>query len=76
MNANNNIANRIKISRKVAELTHQELADRVGAALITIVRWENPESGRNPNTVMINELAEKMNTSARYLMGLEDMPEK
>ena len=69
----NDIAKRIKISRSIAGLKQRELADKVGVSLITIARWENPESGRSPNSAMITKLAEVLNTSAGYLMGLEDI---
>ena len=73
---NNEIAKRIKISRQIAGLKQRDLADKVGVSLITIARWENPESGRSPNTAMINKIAEATNTSVGYLMGIENMPQK
>ena len=40
--------------------------------VITISRWENPKSGRSPNSSMLPKLAEALNTSVEYLMGLTE----
>lgn len=70
----NNIANRIKYSRSLARMKQQELADKIGVSLVTISRWENPDSGRSPNTAMLNKIAEVLNVSVGYLIGSEDSP--
>lgn len=72
----NNIAMRIKFARNSARMTQQELADKIGVSLITINRWENPETGRSPNSSMLNKIAGVLGISVGYLMGLEDMPER
>ena len=61
---------RIKQKRKEQRLTQQELADKVGVSLMTVLRWEKGE--RTPNTSIMNRLAESLNTSVEYLMGLQE----
>lgn len=61
---------RIKQKRKEQRLTQQELADRVGVSLMTVLRWEKGE--RTPNTSVMNRLADSLNTSVAYLMGLQE----
>ena len=41
--------NRLKILRKKAGLTQQQLADRIGAAVTTVRKWENGENNIRPN---------------------------
>ena len=68
------IAGRIKIGRSTSKMTQQELADKIGVSLVTISRWENPNSGRCPNTLMLNKIADALGISAGYLFGLESDP--
>lgn len=68
------IAGRIKIGRNSVKMTQQELADKIGVSLITISRWENPDSGRCPNTLMLNKIADALGISAGYLFGVESDP--
>lgn len=68
------IAGRIKFGRNSVKMTQQELADKIGVSLITISRWENPDSGRCPNTLMLNKIADALGISAGYLLGIESDP--
>lgn len=68
------IAGRIKFGRNSVKMTQQELADKIGVSLITISRWENPDSGRCPNTLMLNKIADALGISAGYLFGVESDP--
>ena len=70
------MAEKIKNRRNEIRLRQQELADKIGVSVITISRWENPKSGRTPNASMLPKLAEALNTSVEYLMGLGDSEEK
>ena len=68
------VSNRIRDRRKECRLTQQELADKVGVSLMTVLRWEKGE--RTPNTSIMPRLSDALHVSASYLMGLEDMPER
>lgn len=72
MNEETNTAIRIKHSRQAAKMTQAELAEKIGISLITMNRWENPETGRQPNAEMLKKLSEVLNVSAAYLMGEDD----
>ena len=67
-----NMANRIRTQRKSIGITQQTLADKIGVSMMTIVRWEN--GVRTPNSYIMPKLAEALNTSVQYLMGLQDTP--
>ena len=67
------IAERIKARRNEIRLKQQELADKVGVSVVTISRWENPNSGRSPNSSKLLKLAEALNTSVEYLLPPEDI---
>ena len=67
------VSSRIKNKRKQCRMTQQELADKVGVSLMTVLRWEKGE--RTPNISIMPQLSEALNVSAGYLMGLEDTPE-
>lgn len=75
MNEDKKIAVRIKQSRQLAKITQQELAEKIGVSPITMNRWENPDTGRVPNTDMLKRIAEALNVSVGYLMGIEDTSE-
>ena len=66
---NKEVALRIRTRRKELKLTQTELADKIGVSLMTVVRWEKGE--RTPNTSVMNQLAEALDTSVAYLMGLD-----
>ena len=67
-----NMAEKIKKCRRQNGLTQIELADKVGISPMTIRRWEWGE--RNPDIALMPKLAEALNTSVQYLMGLQDTP--
>lgn len=65
-----NIAEKIKRQRKANGLNQEELAERLGLSITTIRRWE--WGRRAPNAVILPKLAEVLNTSVAYLMGLDE----
>ena len=66
---NNHISERIKQRRLEIRRTQKEIAEMVGVSLVTITRWENPTSGRTPNSALLAKLADALETSVDYLMG-------
>ena len=62
------ISTRIKERRKIMRFTQEQLSKLVGVSCITLRRWEAGE--RTPNSSLIPKLAEILNTSVEYLMGL------
>lgn len=66
------ISNRIRNKRKALGFTQQKLADKLGISMMTIVRWE--KGVRTPNSAILPRLAEVLNTSVEYLMGLDETP--
>lgn len=70
----NEVSARIKERRKELKLTQQELADKIGVSLMTVLRWEKGE--RTPNTSIMPQLSSALNVSAGYLMGMEEKPER
>lgn len=67
------VSARIKEKRKGQRLTQQELADKIGVSLMTVLRWEKGE--RTPNALIMPQIAEVLNTSVEYLMGLQSSSE-
>ena len=65
----NEISNRIRERRNVLGITQAELGRKVGVSDVSILRWE--KGIRVPNASMMPKLAEALNTSVEYLMGLE-----
>ena len=63
------ISNRIRERRSVLGITQAELGKKVGVSDVSILRWE--KGLRVPNASMMPKLAEALNTSVEYLMGLE-----
>ena len=61
---------RIKQQRKILGVSQEELSRRAGVSLKTVQRWENGE--RSPNTLVMPKIAEALNTTVGYLMGIED----
>lgn len=70
----NEVSARIKERRKEQKLTQQELADKIGVSLMTVLRWEKGE--RTPNTSIMPQLSSALNVSAGYLMGMEEKPDR
>lgn len=60
----------IKNKRKENKLTQQEFADKIGVSLMSVVRWEN--GSRVPSMLLMSKIAEALNTTVGYLMGIED----
>ena len=60
----------IKNKRKESKLTQQEFADKIGVSLMSVVRWEN--GSRVPNMLLMPKIAEELNTTVGYLMGIKD----
>ena len=71
---NKNVSNLIKTRRKEEKITQQEFANKVGVSLMTVVRWEN--GIRTPNSALMPKIAEALNTTVSYLMGLDNNSEK
>ena len=69
-----NIGDKIRQQRRVNGMTQEKLSEQLGISLKTIQRWE--AGIRSPRTEEVNKLAEKLNTTTGYLMGLDDKPEK
>ena len=63
----------IKNKRKENKLTQQELADKIGVSLMSVVRWEN--GSRVPSMLLMPQIAAALNTTVGYLMGIEDSPD-
>lgn len=58
---------RIRSARKFANITQQELADRLGIPYQSIGQWERDK--RNPKVETILRLAKALNVPMSYLMG-------
>ncbi len=61
---------KIKEIRKRIGITQERLADLIGVSLMTVRRWE--WGNTSPSASMLPKLAEALNTSVEYLMGLTD----
>ena len=64
---------KIKRQRKILGISQEELSRRAGVSLKTVQRWENGE--RSPNTLIMPQIANALNTTVGYLMGIEDSPD-
>lgn len=65
--------NRLKELRKQNGLTQEEVADRIGAAVITYRKWERMESDFNKaNVDSVYKIAQLFEVSIEYLMGWGD----
>lgn len=64
--------NRIRTLRKKYNLTQLELATKVGIPKSTLAGYEN--GLRRPKFETIEKLAEVLNTSSDYLIGISDDP--
>lgn len=63
------IGSRIMYMRKIKKLTQTELADKLGVSYMTVRRWEIGKS--KPNALIMPQIAEALNTTVEYLMGLQ-----
>lgn len=65
--------NRLRISRKKAQLTLQQVANRLNTTHATISRYENEKNKPDPETLAA--LCKLYKVSANYILGLErDLP--
>lgn len=70
------VGERIKKRREELGLTKTEVADRIGVARTTLMRWERGDIGKVPLTVLY-PLADTLETTPAWLMGWEpDMDEE
>ncbi|MGM9925680.1 MAG: helix-turn-helix domain-containing protein [Bacillus sp. (in: firmicutes)] len=65
--------NRLKILRKKFDMTQQDLALKVGIPKSTLAGYES--GVRRPRFETMEKLAEELNTSADYLIGITDNPD-
>ena len=66
------INERIKRARKLSVLSQSQLAKSMGLSLMTIRRWETGEV--SPRINEIQKLAQILNTSVEYLIGISNNP--
>ena len=66
------IGNRISILRQREGLTQQELADLLNTRRENVSYWENGTRDIKSETIVL--IAETLNTTADYLLGLSDVP--
>lgn len=65
--------NRLRISRKKAQLTLQQVANRLNTTHATISRYENEKNKPDPETLAA--LCKLYKVSANYILGLnKDLP--
>ena len=62
---------KIRQQRKNMNITQDDLGQKIGVSLKTVQRWENGE--RTPNSSIIPKLANALNTTVSYLMGVDDI---
>lgn len=62
---------RLKWARERLGITQEELAEKLGVSLRTITRYEN-QSGDD----LVRDIAETLDVSADYLLGLSDDPKR
>lgn len=68
------IGERIKMRRKTSNITADELADKVGTDRSNFYKWESGTVKNIPASA-IPILAEALNTTADYLLGITDYPD-
>lgn len=66
------IAERIKEKRKRNGFNQDELAEHLGVSVMTVRRWEWGK--QFPRVDEVEHIAEVLNTTVTYLMGLDDNP--
>ena len=64
------LAKRLKEKRLQKGLSQQALADAIGVTRISLVGYER--GTKQPSTQVLKALAEELNCSTDYLLGLED----
>lgn len=65
------IGERIKKARELRNMTQSQLGEKLGVTGVTVMRYEKGQ--REPNIETIFNLAEKLNVSASYLLGVVDL---
>ena len=68
------ISTRIRTTRKKMHLTQKQLASKVNVSAQVISNWERGYT--NPDYDDVLRLAQALDTSADYLMGLTDNPSR
>lgn len=64
------LGKRIKYLRETQGITQRQLAEAIGIREATLSRYENDK--RDTQWQILGKLAEKLNTSSDYLLGLTD----
>lgn len=62
--------NRIKAAREAAELTQEQLGNKIGLTGVSIMRYEKNQ--REPNQKILKLLANALNVSVDYLIGTSE----
>ena len=63
---------RLRKVREAQQYTQDELAEKLGVAVLQIWRWE---SGKNePSGEIVAQFAQILNVSTDYLLGVSDVP--
>lgn len=70
-----NIGQRMKQRREQLGLTLQYVADKLDVNRSSVMRWENGETSRIKLPI-VEKMAQILQTSVPYLMGLDDSPAK
>lgn len=65
------IGERIKKARELRNMTQSQLGEKLGVTGVTVMRYEKGQ--REPNIETIFNMAEKLNVSASYLLGVVDL---
>ena len=65
------IGERIKKDRELRNITQSQLGEKLGVTGVTVMRYEKGQ--REPNIETIFNLAEKLNVSVSYLLGVVDL---
>ena len=65
------IGERIKKARELRNMTQSQLGEKLGVTGVTVMRYEKGQ--REPNIETIFNLAEKLNVSVSYLLGVVDL---
>jgi transcriptional regulator with XRE-family HTH domain len=65
---------RLKQRREQKGLTQEELGKAIGSGQVQIARYET--SKRHPDHMMLAKLADALDTTSDYLLGIIDYPER
>lgn len=64
--------NRMREARKKADLTLEELAEKLDTTKATLSRYENNK--RIPDILIVNKISNVLNVDINYLLGNSDNP--